>query len=229
MVGSLMYAALGTRPDLSFCVTMLSKYNAKPLQMHLTAAKRALRYLNRTRNHGLFFPSNSNHDLTGHNGNHDLTGYTDSDWAGNSKTSKSVGGFVFSTGNASISWQAKSQTVVALSTLEAEYIACSNATRAALWLERLFEEIQESREAIPILGDNQGAFKLIHSGIVKGKTKHIEVKFHHSHDEQDKGNVKFNYVESAKNTADSMTKAFPSVRHQELFRMCGLRRIEQVE
>ena len=45
MVGSLMYAAVGTRPDLSYCVTALSRYNSTPLQMHLMAAKRALRYL----------------------------------------------------------------------------------------------------------------------------------------------------------------------------------------
>jgi hypothetical protein len=79
MVGSLMYAALGTRPDIAYCVTILS----------------------------------------------------------NTSSRKSIGGYFFQTNKASVSWQAKSQSVVALSTLEAEYIACSDATREALWLRRL--------------------------------------------------------------------------------------------
>jgi hypothetical protein len=72
-----MYAALGTRPDISFCVAVLSKYSACPLQMHFTAAKRALRYLKKTANDVLHFPSSNG--LKPH-------GFTDSDWAGNTKT-----------------------------------------------------------------------------------------------------------------------------------------------
>lgn len=145
MVGSLMYAALGTCPDLAFCVASLSRHNQNPLQMHLTAAKCALRYLKQTTHFSLHYPCLAN-------GNGPPLGFTDSDWAGNQATRKSMGRFIFfgpggatneigKPANGPVVWQAKLQSVVALSTLEAEYIACSDVTREALWLQRLHREI----------------------------------------------------------------------------------------
>ena len=156
MVGSLMYAALGTRPDLSYCVTALSRYNATPLQMHLTAAKRALRYLKQTADHRLFYPR-APELADGLAAEAVIHGFTDSDWAGNEFTRKSVGGCIFYTqvtpgvgrlggpgcypGPGAVHWQSRTQTVVALSTLEAEYIACSDAVREAIWVRRLLADI----------------------------------------------------------------------------------------
>ena len=226
IVGSLMYAALATRPDISFCVTTLSRYNSAPLQMHLTAAKRALRYLKHTKNYQLHYTMGS----TG-----PLIGFADSDWAGRTATRKSVGGCMFFTSHettgaksAPIHWQVKTQSVVALSTLEAEYIACSDATREALWLRRLEVDILKAinplvtPRPVPIGADNQGAIKLILSGISKQKTKHIAVKYHHSHDEQCQGNVQFHYVHITNNAADLLTKALPQPRHHYLTQLIGL-------
>jgi hypothetical protein len=238
MVGSLMYAALGSRPDIAFSVTALSRYNVQPLEMHATAAKRVLRYLKTTSEFRIHYrrlphPANS---IT-------IIGYTDSDWAGNVTTRKSVGGCVFGLGytNASqdlvmsglIHWQAKSQSVVALSTLEAEYIACSHATRESLWLRRMLKEaadgmaVKISDGPVPIGCDNQGAIKLITSGVVQQKSKHIDVKYHHVHDEQLKGNVRFQYVTSASNPADLLTKPLAAPRHGQLLELTGLVRIDQ--
>jgi len=115
-------------------------------------------------------------------------------------TRKSIGGCVFGLGHIDdndelaisglIHWQAKSQSVVALSTLEAEYIACSHATRESLWLKRMTKEaadamqVQMSEGPVPIGCDNQGALKLIASRVVRQKSKHIDVRYHHVHDEQ---------------------------------------------
>jgi len=88
-----------------------------------------------------------------------------------------------------IHWQAKSQSVVALSTLEAEYIVCSHATQESLWLKRMMKEatggmvVKIVDGPVPIGCDNQGTIKLIISGVVRQKSKHIEVKYHHVHDE----------------------------------------------
>ena len=111
-----------------------------------------------------------------------------------------------------IHWQAKSQSVVALSTLEAEYIACSHATQESRWLRRMMKEaadgmaVKISDGPVPIGCDNQGAIKLIASGVVRQKSKHIDVKYHHVHDEQMKDSVKFQYVTSESNPADLLTK-----------------------
>jgi len=149
-------------------------------------------------------------------------GYTDSDWAGNLKTRKSIGGYIFGLGYTNwneelitsglVHWQAKSQSLVALSTLEAEYIASSHATRVSLWIRRILEEVANtisiniSKGPIPIGCDNQGVIKLIISGVVKQKSKHIDVKYHHVYDEQTKGSVIFQYIISAANPADLLMK-----------------------
>ena len=123
-----------------------------------------------------------------------------------------------------VSWQAKGQTVVALSTLEAELVACSDGTREAIWLKRLLKDLRaiELHHAAPIHCDNQGALKLIQSGVVKAKAKHIDVKHLHAHDEQEKGNVEFSYIESENNLADLFTEALSRPRHQMLTDMLKL-------
>lgn len=151
IVGSLMYAALGTRPDISYCVTALSRYNATPLQMHLTAARRALRYLKGTSSFKLHFSRGGG--ACGETFPVAVQGFTDSDWAGNELTRKSVGGCIFYTQprdpeqamigarglmvSGAVHWQSRTQSVVALSTPETEYIACSDAVREAIWVRRL--------------------------------------------------------------------------------------------
>jgi len=153
-------------------------------------------------------------------------------------TRKSIGGCVFGLGyindddelaiSGLIHWQAKSQSVVALSTLEAEYIACSHATREILWLKRMTKEVadamqvQMSEGPVPIGCDNQGALKLIASGVVRQKSKHIDVKYHHVHDEQQRGSVKFQYITSAANPADLLTKPLAAPRHKQLLQLTSL-------
>jgi len=234
IVGSLMYAALGSRPDIAYSVTALSRYNVQPLEMHITAAKRVLWYLKTTSDFQIHYRrlSLSPHDT------YSIIGCTDSDSAGNLTTRKSVGGCLFGLGRINgskelvmsglIHWQAKSQSVVALSTLEAEYIAASHATRESLWLKRMLKEaadgigVKASDGSVPIGCDNQGAIKLITSGVVRQKSKHIDVKYHHVHNEQTKGSVKFQYITSESNPADLLTKPLAAPGHQQLTRLIAL-------
>ena len=111
---------IATRPEIAFAVSALSRYNSQPRTSHLTAAKRVLRYLRKTADHSLYFNSNGNDG--------EITGYTDSDWANDSADRKSQGGHVFLCNGGAISWQLQKQDLVALSTTEAEYIACSKAS-----------------------------------------------------------------------------------------------------
>jgi hypothetical protein len=122
LIGSLMYVALATRPGIAYAVTALSRDNTSPLQMHLTAAKRVLRYLKTTIKFELHLEDNRQSTLEG---------FTNSDLAGSKEKRKSMGGYIFFYGGPN-SWQAKGQSVVALSTLEAEFIACSEATRETI-------------------------------------------------------------------------------------------------
>jgi len=112
--------------------------------------------------------------------------------------------------------------------LEAEYIACSHATRDSLWLRRMMKKAAGAMGVkivdglVPIGCDNQGAIKLITSGVVRQKSKHIDVKYHHVHNEQVKGAVKFQYVTSASNPADLLMKPLAVPQHKQLLQLTGL-------
>jgi len=137
LVGSIMYAMLGTRPDLAYTVSTLSKFNSCPAVMHHAAAKRALRYLQGTKDYGLLY-------CGGQDGSTfpEPICYTDSDWAGDTENRKSTGGYVFLIGGTAVSWKTKKQTTISLSSTEAEYIALSEATKEAMWMKRLLREIE---------------------------------------------------------------------------------------
>jgi hypothetical protein len=147
-VGSLMYAMLGTRPDLAFAVSVVSRFASNPTDRHWTAVKRILRYLAGTISMGLVFRGS----LTS------LNGYADSDWAGDHDTRHSTSGYVFNVGSAVISWSAKRQPAVSLSSCEAEYIGQTQATKEAIWLQGFLKQIHPDLDGgATIIYDLQGA------------------------------------------------------------------------
>lgn len=118
-VGSLMYAMLGTRPDIAYAVSVVSRYASNPNDHHWNAVKYVFRYLRGTLQLSLTF--------RGGLGN--LTGYTDSDWAGDLGTRRSTSGYVFNIGSGAISWSSKRQPTISLSSCEAEYIGQTQAIK----------------------------------------------------------------------------------------------------
>lgn len=125
IIGSLMYASIRTRPDLTHAVTFLSQFSSCPTEVHLKAAKRVLRYLNGTKDYKLHFPCGQKLDLNG---------YSDSSYASNLTDRKSLSGYIFQLGGSPISWRSRKQKSVSVSTTEAEYMALSLTTRQLVWL-----------------------------------------------------------------------------------------------
>ena len=125
LIGSLMYLMMGSRPDLAYTVSTLSKFSSNPSPDHFSAAKRVLRYLQSTSTLTLAYTMNEVSQLKG---------YSDSDWAGDKDDSKSTSGYLFSLSGASICWKSRKQQLIALSSTEAEYIALTEA--AVTILER---------------------------------------------------------------------------------------------
>ena len=117
MVGSLIYVAMGTRPDIAQAVEAVSKFCSNPTEAHKTAVKRILRYLKKTINLALKYCKDDK----------PLIGYSDADWGGDMDDRRSTTGNVFLLAGGAVSWLSKKQTVVALSTSEAEYVARSLA------------------------------------------------------------------------------------------------------
>jgi hypothetical protein len=215
IVGSLMYAALATRPDTSFAVAALGRYNSRPFTCHLSTAKRVLQYLKSTADFRLHFSCTGSNDQ--------LTGYMDSDWANDSADRKSQGGYVFLLSNGAVSWQSRKQDLIAVSTLEAEFIACSMGSREAKWLLQLHRHIH-CKDASPLLinCNNQGALSHITTGIIKARTKHIDICYHNSRDLHARKIVDYFYVHTNKNVADILTKALTKDKHEKFTKALGL-------
>jgi len=121
-----------------------------------------------------------------------------------------------------IAWKSKKQTVIARLTTEAEYLACSEATREVQGLIYLHRDIIGETMVPLIHCDSNGALSTICSTITSAKAKHIDVPFHNSRHLDAAGVVKFTEIDTLENLADVMTKALPPEKHQYLTHGIGL-------
>ena len=199
-VGSLMYAMLCTRPDICFAVGMVSRYQSNPGQVHWTAVKHIIKYLKRTRDYMLVYQSVSLVPC----------GYTDSDFMSDKDSRKSTSGYVFTLGGGAISWRSVKQSCIADSTMEAEYVAASEAAKEAVWLRNFLmdlEVILPVQSAITLYCDNSGAVANSKEPRAHKKGKHIERKYHLIREIVQRGDVTVTKIASANNLADPFTKS----------------------
>ncbi|KAA6407322.1 MAG: hypothetical protein FRX48_08870 [Lasallia pustulata] len=153
-----------------------------------------------------------------------LIGYTDADWAGDIDTRRSTSGYLFNIGSGSISWSSKRQPTVSLSSCKAEYQGQTQATKEAMWLCRLLNELVDQGEpnATIIYRDNQGALALAKNPTQHGRTKHIDIQHHFVREKQAAGKVDLCYVPTAEQLADRLTKALPGEAFQRFWIGLGL-------
>jgi hypothetical protein len=134
LIGSLRYLCQ-SRPDISLFVGLVSRFMSQPMKSHFLAAKRILGYINGTLQYGILFPFGNGCSKL------ELIGYSDADWCGDKIDRRSTTEFVFKLNGAPISWSSKKQSIVALSSCEAEYVAgCATACQA-IWLQQVYEEL----------------------------------------------------------------------------------------
>ncbi len=214
IVGSLLYAAMVTRPDIAQAVGVLSRFNSAPTEAHLTAAKRVLRYLKGTINLTLQYKKTENTEVTG---------YSDADWANDMDTRRSTTGNVFIMCGGPISWLSQRQATVALSTAEAEYIALSSASQEAVWLQRLLTDIGEDyTKPMTIMEDNQGAIAIAKNPVGHKRTKHIDIRYHFVREQVQKGVIEIEYLSTKEMLADIFTKPLARGQFEYLRSMIGI-------
>ena len=131
-VGSLMYAMLCTRLNIYFAVGIVSRYQSEPGEEHWIDVKHILKYLRRTRDYMLVYQDKSLKPI----------GYTDSDFQSDIDSRKSTSGYVFTFGGGAISWRSVKQSSIVDSTMEAEYIAASEAAKEAMWLKNFLMDLE---------------------------------------------------------------------------------------
>lgn len=214
VVGSLMYAMLGTRPDIAYSVSVVSRFASNPTEQHWTGVKRILRYLRTTIDYQLVF--NDTFET--------LTGFTDASW-GDDASRRSTSGYLFSVGSAVISWQSKRQPTVALSTCEAEFVGQTHAAKEAIWLRDLLRELgHEQLGATVIYGDNAGAVALSRNPQYHSRTKHIGIQHAWQREKVEDGVIDVQWIETKKQTADGLTKPLPKAAFAEFRHSLGLRK-----
>ncbi len=196
LVGSLLYLANTTRPDIAQAVGVLSRYRGTPTSAHMQEGLRLVRYLKGTRDYALQL-----------GGSHvPIEGFVDADYAGDLDTRASTTGFVFKVYGGAVVWGSKKQTATATSTVEAEFRAASHAVKEAQWLRGLLEELQFDIWKIPLFCDNTGCIQNLKNPVNSKYTKHVAVSFHHARLAVVQGQVDIKYIATQANVADIFTK-----------------------
>lgn len=213
-VGSLLYLATTTRPDIAFAVGQVSQYCQNPGNGHWSAVKRIMSYLAGTPYHGLRFKKEDCDSVIG---------YSDADFARDLDSRKSTTGYIFLHFGGPIVWASRRQRCTALSTTEAEYVAGSETSKEAVWISRLLKEIrQEESMPISLLCDNQSAIRLAKNPEFHQRTKHVDIKYHFIREQLKNGVIDMQYVGTDDQLADILTKPLETSRFQKLRQRIGI-------
>ena len=214
IIGTLIYAAIGTRHDIAFVATRLSRFNNNPMQEHIKYIKYVLWYLKSTKELKIKYDGASNAGLIR---------YSDSDWGENRDDRHSTSGHVFLMANSAISWASQWQKTVALSVGEAEYMELASIGWQAAWLRSFSREIGFPIEGpVPLCLDNQAAIFLMINPAVKHRTKHIDIWHHYIWEQYEEKIIEPFHVTGEENPADLFTKSLPVVKVEKFRSKIGL-------
>jgi hypothetical protein len=211
VIGSLMYLAGGTRPDLTYSVNLLARYSNTPSQKHWDTLDILIGYIKRTSNLTLTFGCDGGK----------LALYSDSNWGGEHE--RSTSGHVIKHNGNPISWAAKRQTVVALSTCAAEYIALSEGSQVLAQLNNLLIDL-ELTKPLEIYCDNEAAILIAGDNASKKKTRYLTRAFYFINDFVRHYGVTIKWTTTLEQLADIFTKRLGPNKIEEAIPKINLRR-----
>lgn len=208
LIGSLMYAMLGSRPDIAYAISFFSRYVNNATDTHFKIALKVLMYLKSTINRKIVYKRNVPIILKG---------FVDANYATCKSTRRSTSGYIFYLGDAPISWTSKRQSIVALSSNEAEFIALTDATKEAIYLRNLLNEFNILQSSPTILyEDNTGAIALSNNPIQHGKLKHISIRRFWLREQVINHSIVIHHISSKYQIGDLLTKALNLSAYQML-------------
>ncbi|XP_048619922.1 secreted RxLR effector protein 161-like [Brassica napus] len=212
-IGALMYLASHTRPDICFAVILLSRFSSCPTQRHWNGIKHLFRYLQGTKDLGLFYTDRPKESLVG---------YADAGYLSDPHNARSQTGYVFIHGGAAVCWRSTKQSLVATSSNHAEIIAMYEASHSGLAV---------GKEAPTVIyEDNASCIAQLKDGYIKGdRTNHILPKFFFTHDLQKAKEVQVVQVRSSDNSADLFTKSLPTSTFKKLTYQIGMRQLKDLQ
>jgi hypothetical protein len=212
-----MWGQLATRPDLAFSVSLLARFQANPGIEHWNALMHVIGpgYIKNTIDYGITY--SRDHDIS-------PTAYVDSDYGGCRDTRRSTSGYIFMMAGGAVAWSSKRQASVALSTVEAEYVAMSRCAQQMMWMQSWLDETEMEYERPGLIkGDNRGAIALTKNTKDHGKVKHIEICHHYIRDRVQAGDIILEQVGTADNLADLFTKPLPRDHHHRLLKALDIK------
>lgn len=216
LIGHLLYVSVNSRPDVAAGVSILAQRVSSPTQEDWDQLKRVVKYMKSTAQFKLKLSN-----IKG--GDQQLIGYADADWAEDKLTRKSNSGQMFFFNGGTISWSCRKQTLVTLSTTEAEFVSLSEACKEALWLRKLLIDMHQKLGSPKIIyEDNQSCLELIKEEYMSLRTKHIDTKACFVKDYVDRGFIKCVYCPTNEMIADLLTKPLSYDKHKKLRERCNV-------
>jgi hypothetical protein len=214
-VGSLMYLAVGTRPDIAYAVGALSRFNANPGRAHWKQVQHVFKYLAGTRD--LMLCYGPGQDSTR------LQIYSDADYAGDVDSARSTSGHTVFIGKCLVNWSSKRQSVVAKSTTEAEYIAANEAGSDGVWFRNFMSELGfPPSGSTPLWLDNQSAIRVGKNPEHHSRMCHLLPKYHWLREQVEDKVFSLDYIPTLSMRADGLTKPLDTIAHQRVCSLLGL-------
>ncbi|GJZ58899.1 putative ribonuclease H-like domain-containing protein [Tanacetum coccineum] len=202
MIGCLMYLT-ASRPDIMFAVCLCARFQVTPKVSHMHAVKRIFRYLKHQPKLGLWYPKDSPFHLEA---------FSDSDYAGDNHDRRSTSGGCQYLGRRLVSWQCKKQTIVAISSTEAEYVAVASCCAQVLWMQNQLLYYGFNFMNTEIYIDNESTICIVRNPVLHSKTKHIQIRHHFIRDCYEQRLINVVKVHTDDNVADLLTKGFDLAR-----------------
>ncbi|SPC65166.1 uncharacterized protein UHOD_11028 [Ustilago sp. UG-2017b] len=218
LVGQLLWVSNTVRPDISFAVGTLARYMSEPIDSAWKAAIHLLKYLNQTSDYRL--------NLGGVHRNHagqPIVTYTDANWASDPTNGRrSTSGAITYVYGCPVSWKSHIQKCVALSAVEAELVAASEAAREALFFSYLLRDLGVAGVKPILRTDSQGCIQVSKDPAKHWKLKHIDTRYYFVRDHVQDGDISIEFVGTANNVADILTKPLKGLSTTKASRMIGL-------
>jgi hypothetical protein len=172
VIGSLMYLAHWSRPDLMYSVSTLSSFCNFPSENHWRGVHHILSFLNATRDRGITY------GCVSEEGRNQISAYADADYAGDIISRRSRTGYVVILNGGAVTWKSHLQQRVSQSSTEAEYYALSECFNEVKWITALMLELQHQQRTVSIYEDNTSAINIATNPISHPNTKQIEIRHH---------------------------------------------------
>ena len=215
LIGCLLYAAIWTRYDILYAVITLTRYMEKPSLKVWNAGIRILRYLKGTADHGLHFGPFS--------GDLKLEAYSDASFGTIPENSRSISSFAIRIGNNLVSWRVKCQSIVAMSSCEAEAVAIADTIKENDYIVSLIGSLQLIISETPLIYvDNQAAFEVSKNPVHHGRMRHSMRTVHFIQDTVQNKRIKPMWIRTEVMLADIGTKALTTTIFQNLRRLCRI-------